>query len=85
MTNDNRDIPVDPTACLPDDGTAGTLVGRAWLPGANAGPAVVAIRAEGVFDLSERFALMSDLLDEADPARSVKAVPGRRIGWRSVT
>ena len=80
MTTDNRDITIDPIACLPDDGTAGTLVGRAWLPGPNAGPAVVAIRAEGVFDLSERFALMSDLLDEADPARSVKAVPGRRIG-----
>ena len=22
-----------PAACLPADGTAGTLVGRAWLPG----------------------------------------------------
>ncbi len=80
MTTDNPDITIDPTACLPDDGTAGTLVGRAWLPGANAGPAVVTVRADGVFDLGERFALMSDLLDEADPARAVKATPGRRIG-----
>lgn len=80
MTTDNPDISIDPKACLPDDGTAGTLVGRAWLPGANAGPAVVAIRADGVFDLTERFALMSDLLDEADPARTVKSTPGRRIG-----
>jgi fumarylacetoacetate (FAA) hydrolase family protein len=80
MTTDNPDITIDPKACLPDDGTAGTLVGRAWLPGPNAAPAVVAVRADGVFDLSERFALMSDLLDEADPARVVKAVPGRRIG-----
>ena len=80
MTTDNPDISIDPKACLPDDGTAGTLVGRAWLPGANAGPVVVAIRADGVFDLTARFTLMSDLLDEADPARAVKSTPGQRIG-----
>ena len=41
-----------PAAALPADGTAGTLVGRAWLPGEVPGPGVVALRDEGVFDLS---------------------------------
>ncbi|MFO1217631.1 MAG: fumarylacetoacetate hydrolase family protein [Burkholderiaceae bacterium] len=72
------DIAIDPAACLPDDGTAGTLVGRAFVHGR--GPVVVAIRADGVFDLSQRFATMSDLLDEADPAGAARGVPGERIG-----
>jgi len=74
------DIELTPASCLPDDGTAGTLIGRCWLPGAHAGPAVVAVREQGVFDLSERFATVSDLLDEADPARAVKAVQSRHLG-----
>lgn len=72
------DIAIDPRACLPDDGAAGTLVGRAHVPGT--GPVVVAVRADGVFDLSSRAATMSDLLDEADPAAAVRATPGRRLG-----
>ena len=74
------DIPLDPATCLPDDGTAGTLIGRCWRPGPQPGPAVVALRSDGVFDLSQRFATVSDLLDEADPAQSVRATPGLRIG-----
>ena len=74
------DIPLDPATCLPDDGTAGTLIGRCWRPGLQPGPAVVALRSDGVFDLSQRFATVSDLLDEADPAQSVRATPGSRIG-----
>jgi fumarylacetoacetate (FAA) hydrolase family protein len=74
------DLSLDPASCLPDDGTAGTLIGRCWLPGSSAGPAVVSVRADGVFDLSERFATVSDLLDEADPGAAVKATPGCRVG-----
>ena len=37
---------------LPADGCAGTLVGRAWVPGVVPGPSPVAIRADGVVDLS---------------------------------
>lgn len=65
---------------LPDDGYAGTLVGRAWLTGAVPGPAVVAIRADGVYDLSSTFPTMSTLLDAADPARRVQQTAGSRIG-----
>jgi fumarylacetoacetate (FAA) hydrolase family protein len=74
------DLSLDVTSCLPDDGTAGTLIGRCWAPGAQAGPAVVAVRGDGVFDLSERFATVSDLLDEAEPARAANAAQGHRLG-----
>jgi fumarylacetoacetate (FAA) hydrolase family protein len=74
------DLNLDPATCLPEDGTAGSLIGRCWLPGAQAGPAVIAVRADGVFDLSARFATVSDLLDEPDPAAAVRGTPGRRIG-----
>ena len=39
-------------ATLPQDGTAGALAGRVWLPAAE-GPAVVAVRADGVYDISQ--------------------------------
>jgi len=74
------DLPLDPSSCLPDDGAAGTLIGRCWLPGERAGPVVVAVRPEGVFDLSQRFATVSDLLDDAAPAAAVRATHGHRIG-----
>lgn len=61
---------------LPQDGLAGTLVGRAWRAGAPAGPAVVALRAEGVFDLSRHFPTMSTLLDVDAPADAVRSVAG---------
>jgi fumarylacetoacetate (FAA) hydrolase family protein len=40
---------------------------------------VVAIRPEGVFDVSSRFATMSTLLEHAEPARAVRAVMGERL------
>lgn len=65
---------------LPEDGLAGTLVGRAWIPGPIPGPAVIVLRADGVYDLSDVVATMSDLLDAADPVALVRAAPGRRVG-----
>src|SRR5687767_10571824 len=53
---------------LPQDGATGTLVGRVWLPGAPAGPAVVAVREEGVFDLTAVAPTMSALCEAPDPA-----------------
>jgi fumarylacetoacetate (FAA) hydrolase family protein len=64
---------------LPDDGTSGTLIGRVWLPQAG-GPAVVAVRADGVFDVTAQFATVSALCEEDDPATSLRAVKGERIG-----
>jgi fumarylacetoacetate (FAA) hydrolase family protein len=64
---------------LPDDGFAGTLVGRAWRPGAVAGPAVVALRADGVYDLSSIAATMSTLLEHDEPAALVQRTSGERV------
>jgi fumarylacetoacetate (FAA) hydrolase family protein len=64
---------------LPDDGVRGTLVGRVWLPQAQ-GPAVVAIRGEGVFDVSARFSTVSALCEESDPASALSSAKGERIG-----
>lgn len=64
---------------LPEDGTSGTLVGRVWLPRAK-GPAVVAVRADGVFDMTARFPTVSALCDEADPASALGGFSGDKIG-----
>jgi fumarylacetoacetate (FAA) hydrolase family protein len=64
---------------LPEDGTAGALVGRVWLPQAG-GPAVVAVRDGGVFDVSAHFATVSALSEEPDPASALCAVRGERVG-----
>ncbi|WP_233250405.1 fumarylacetoacetate hydrolase family protein, partial [Acidovorax sp. HMWF018] len=65
---------------LPDDGVQGTLVGRVWAPqGAVPGPAVVALRPEGVFDLSAHYPTMSTLLDTMAPAEAVRAASGQYL------
>jgi fumarylacetoacetate (FAA) hydrolase family protein len=68
-----------PAAGLPADGTAGTLVGRAWVPGAVPGPSVVAIREDGVFDLSRSAPTMTELLDGDDPVALARG-RGERLG-----
>jgi fumarylacetoacetate (FAA) hydrolase family protein len=70
---------LDPATTLPADGTAGTLVGRAWLPAVD-GPAVVAVRADGLYDVSRAFPTMRDLAEARDPAAAVAAAEGERIG-----
>jgi fumarylacetoacetate (FAA) hydrolase family protein len=62
-------------ATLPDDGCAGALAGRAWRPELG-GPSVVAIRPEGLVDVSRHFPTMRDLCEEADPAAALRAVAG---------
>jgi fumarylacetoacetate (FAA) hydrolase family protein len=64
---------------LPEDGTRGALVGRAWLPGLN-GPAVIAVRDDGVFDVTAHFPTVSALCEEKDPATALRGVKGERIG-----
>jgi fumarylacetoacetate (FAA) hydrolase family protein len=62
---------------LPQDGFSGTLVGRVWVPGATAGPRVVAIRQDGVFEIPA--ATISDLLDADDPAALARKTVGQRV------
>ena len=67
-----------PERSLPRDGYAGALVGRVWLP---EGPIVVALREDGVYDVTrEAGPTMSELLERDDPAAAVRAAPGQRIG-----
>jgi fumarylacetoacetate (FAA) hydrolase family protein len=65
---------------LPMDGTEGTLIGRAWVPGETAGPSPVVLRADGVFDLSESFPTLSDLLESTSPLEAVRGTRGHYIG-----
>ena len=65
---------------LPADGCAGTLVGRAWAPGSPPGPAVVALRADGVFDLGRAAPTCAALIDADDPAALARNVAGVRLG-----
>ena len=67
------------TQILPDDGLTGTLVGRVWRGGTLPGPAVVALRPDGVFDLSEHFPTMSTLLDAEHPVDAVRQTAGQRL------
>ena len=72
-------VTLSPSETLPADGYAGTLAGRVWRPDVE-GPSVVAIRADGVFDVTARFPTMRDLCETTDPAGSLKAASGERIG-----
>ena len=66
-------------ATLPRDGTAGALAGRVWLPDAG-GPAVAAIRADGVYDISKLAPTVRDLAESSDSAAIVRSGKGERIG-----
>jgi fumarylacetoacetate (FAA) hydrolase family protein len=76
---ENTMITLTAGSVLPDDGTTGTLVGRVWLPQAE-GPAVVAVRADGVYDVTASFPTVGALCEEDDPAPALHAVNGERIG-----
>ncbi|MEH3086618.1 MAG: fumarylacetoacetate hydrolase family protein [Xylophilus ampelinus] len=67
------------TGMLPEDGLAGTLAARVWTSGPQAGPAVAALRPEGVFDISRAFPTMSTLLDADRPAEAARAAAGERL------
>jgi fumarylacetoacetate (FAA) hydrolase family protein len=62
---------------LPEDGFRGALAGRIWRPGV--GPSVVAVREDGVFDVSSSCATMSELAAQEDPARIVRTASGERV------
>lgn len=63
---------------LPDDGYAGTLVGRIW-DQRHRGPSVVVVRENGVHDVTAAFPTTSHLFAQADPAAALKAVAGERV------
>ncbi|MGE3065013.1 MAG: fumarylacetoacetate hydrolase family protein [Hyphomicrobiaceae bacterium] len=63
---------------LPGDGTAGALAGRAWRPDQK-GPSVIAVRADGVHDISRHAPTMRDLAAMAEAADIIRSAPGERI------
>ena len=67
-----------PAASLPADGTAGTLVGRAWRPGRVPGPSPVAIREDGIYDLGRSAPTLSEHVEWAI-RRAIQADPSRRF------
>jgi fumarylacetoacetate (FAA) hydrolase family protein len=72
---------IDARDCLPADGGAGLLVGRAWLPGEVPGPAVVVVRADGLYDITRHAPTLASLFAADDPIRAVQdAGAGTRIG-----
>jgi fumarylacetoacetate (FAA) hydrolase family protein len=62
---------------LPADRDRALLVGRAWKPGPNGGPCIIAVRGAAVVDLTASFATMADLLDSdaATVAAKVASAP----------
>ncbi|MBI1731686.1 MAG: fumarylacetoacetate hydrolase family protein [Gammaproteobacteria bacterium] len=52
--------------CLPDPDAV--LVGRVWIAGPVAGPAVVTVQGDQLHDVSKFFPTVSELLNRADPA-----------------
>jgi len=68
-----------PATSLPVDASNAHLAGRVWRPELN-GPSIVAIRSDGVFDISKSYATLRDLCEEASPATALAASQGERIG-----
>ncbi len=75
-------LQLDAGRALPEDAQRATLVGRAWVPGRNAGPSPVTIFDGAVFDASEVAATIAELLNARDPVSVLRGARGamRRIG-----
>src|SRR4051794_13179070 len=72
-------LPVNLSSSLPYDGYSGALAGRVWRPDVG-GPSVVAVRHDGVFDISRQFPTMRDLCEAADPAHALRTASGESLG-----
>lgn len=66
------DISLSAANVLPSDGAAGTLIGRAWVPGNPAGPGVVLVDGDRLRDLSGSYPTISTLLSQADVVQVVR-------------
>jgi fumarylacetoacetate (FAA) hydrolase family protein len=69
-----------PEAGLPRGGLDGAFLGRAWIPGEAAGPSPVAVRADGVYDVSRLAPTVAMLLELDDLAARLLRADGPRLG-----
>lgn len=65
---------------LPDDATQGCLIGRAWIPNQISGPSPVLLKGDQVFDISEKFHTISQLLESSDPLKALAEIEGKLVG-----
>jgi fumarylacetoacetate (FAA) hydrolase family protein len=76
-------MPLDLTSTaehsLPEDWRDAALAGRVWRPELG-GPSVVALRADGVVDITASFATMRDLCEDEDPAGELRQAKGEPLG-----
>ncbi len=63
---------------LPEDAAA-ALAGRVWRPD-RGGPSLVAVRADGVSDISAAFPTARDLCESLDPAKALRGADGEALG-----
>ena len=63
---------------LPADAARATLAGRAWRADVQ-GPAVVAVRADGVYDVTRAAPTMRDLCEAENPVAALRGAAGERI------
>jgi fumarylacetoacetate (FAA) hydrolase family protein len=68
-----------PLATLPSNAGAATLAGRVWLADV-AGPAIVAVRSGGVFDITALTPTMRELCEDPDRVAIVRCGQGPLIG-----
>ncbi len=64
-------------AVLPHDHERAVLIGRLWTEGA--GPTLVRVQGDGVYDLSQLAATCTQLLEMADPLGTVRKFRGPRL------
>jgi fumarylacetoacetate (FAA) hydrolase family protein len=72
-------ISLSAATLLPEDQAAGALVGRVWLP-AVSGPSVVAVRDNGVYDITRQYPTVTALAEQANPAAALRAAEGVCVG-----
>src|SRR5258708_31390014 len=72
-------ISLNAATLLPEDEECGGLAGRVWLPAAS-GPSVVAIRSDGVYDITAQYPTVSSLAAQADPAAALRSARGVPMG-----
>lgn len=64
---------------MPADYEQACLVGRAWVPGNPSGPSPIAVVDNEIFDISESYPTLSELLELNDPAQAVKGIQGKYL------